>query len=271
MSIKLTAEQIKTFHQMGFLVIENVFNPAEIEIMRAGFDDLQRQIDIVKDKIKNAAEDKIKHVEHNAAFTFEKSSDNSDYVLRHLAGCTALNKDLKHFGQDQRLVNLAAQLLGSDTVDHLINQAHFKLPGTAVKFAWHQDIEFRGFKRGQFKNLNGTGSYVQIAIPLDDMTAENGPLGFIPNSGQSEHYSHYSNENQYAGIADEVIDNLPKPVYPLAKTGGILLFGPFTIHGSTANLSKNSRRIFINGFAYPDANTMDYAGHKHGMTRLNKS
>lgn len=126
MTNKLTAEQIKTFHEVGFLIIENVFTPTEIELMQAGFDDLQRQINIVKTKIKDASENKIKYIEHNAIFSFEKSSANNDYVLRHLAGCTALNKDLKHFGQDQRLVNFAAQLLGSDGVDHLINQAHFQ-------------------------------------------------------------------------------------------------------------------------------------------------
>ena len=125
MCIKLTEKQINTFHKVGFLVVENIFTAEEIDIMRLGFDDLQKQVNTVKSKLNNSSKSKIKYVENNAAFTFEKDSQGDEFVLRHLAGCTAINQDLKYFGQDPRLVNLAAKLLGSSEVDHLINQAQY--------------------------------------------------------------------------------------------------------------------------------------------------
>jgi hypothetical protein len=44
------------------------------------------------------------------------------------------------------------------------------------------------------------------------------------------------------------------------------VFGPFTIHRSLPNRSSTPRRIFINGFASPGANSRVYPGEGAGRT-----
>jgi hypothetical protein len=44
----------------------------------------------------------------------------------------------------------------------------------------------------------------------------------------------------------------------------VLFFGPYAVHGSTSNESKYSRRVLINGYAYPGANGRVYPGEGSG-------
>jgi hypothetical protein len=48
------------------------------------------------------------------------------------------------------------------------------------------------------------------------------------------------------------------------KSGSVLLFGPYAVHGSTANTSSQPRRVLINGYAYPGANGRVYPGEGSG-------
>ena len=91
------------------------------------------------------------------------------------------------YGKDHRLLGMASQLLGSNEMNQLINQAHFKIPGDNVAFPWHQDSENRGYGKPGWKDVNGRGSFVQQAIAIDDVTEENGPLKFIPGSCKLGH------------------------------------------------------------------------------------
>jgi len=49
-----------------------------------------------------------------------------------------------------------------------------------------------------------------------------------------------------------------------AKAGSVLFFGPYTVHASFENNSNASRRVFINGYAYPGANHFKYPGKDSG-------
>ena len=48
------------------------------------------------------------------------------------------------------------------------------------------------------------------------------------------------------------------------RAGSVLLFGPYSVHGSQPNTSPRPRRTFINGFAYPGANARIYPGEGAG-------
>jgi ectoine hydroxylase-related dioxygenase (phytanoyl-CoA dioxygenase family) len=48
------------------------------------------------------------------------------------------------------------------------------------------------------------------------------------------------------------------------SAGSVLLFGPYSVHGSQPNTSARPRRTFINGYAYPGANARIYPGEGAG-------
>ena len=47
-------------------------------------------------------------------------------------------------------------------------------------------------------------------------------------------------------------------------SGGLFLIHPYTIHGSGENNSDRPRRLFLNGFAFPGANSRKYPGEGSG-------
>ena len=240
-TFEVTQEMVDTFYEQGFVRINQVFTPQEMDEIDAAFERLYATAEKIAQPREGA------HVSHGGSkFTYGK---DNDYV-RHIAYCGNVEPVLLKFGRDERLLAIASAILGSREVDQLINQAHYKRPGSGVAFDWHQDIMHRGITRGAFQDVDGKGSYVQIALAVDDATENNGPLEFIPGS----------NKLGFLGEKPGEKADTTGRVAPLIKRGDVAAFGPYTIHGSVANLSDKSRRVFINGFAYPGANlrTFDF-------------
>lgn len=235
-----TVSVLDEFVQIGFVVFEQVFTPDEMQQIDDAFESLYATSQIVA-----ATPGRGASVTHNGArFSYAAGSDH----VRHVAMCGNVEPDLMRFGRDQRLLKIAAQLLGTGEMDQLINQAHYKRPGSNVVFDWHQDAQHRGMAQSHFTDLNGRGSYAQLLLAVDDSTSENGGLQFIPGT---------SRLGLLAGKVEEQV-NLATAVTPTLRRGDVVAFGPYTVHGSQANRSDRSRRVFINGFAQPGANRRDY-------------
>ena len=142
------------------------------------------------------------------------------------------------------------------------NQIHFKFPNDGVSFPFHQDSLHRGYGSSNWRDVNGKGSYVQMVMAIDEVTLENGPMLFIPGSCQSGHLNlPYDESIQTVSPHFDTKDAVPA----LMRPGSVALFGPYVIHGSVPNESQQPRRVFINGFAYPGANSRDYPGEGSGM------
>jgi hypothetical protein len=238
----LTLAQRDAFYRDGFVIAEQLFTPAEVAIMAAAFDRAHAAGE--------AAAAALPAGQYNlelrgARVSYEPGPDQRPAGIRHISMVGNLEPELLRLGGDPRLLDLALPLLGSPAARQMINQAHYKRPGTGVAFAWHQDSRHRGVDSGRFVDVNGRGSYVQIAIALDAATPDNGPLSFIQGSPALGHLDH-------GGIPPAKLD-LARQVTPLLRAGDAVLFGPYTIHGSQANTSPRWRRVFINGFAHPDA------------------
>ena len=79
---------------------------------------------------------------------------------------------------DTRFAELLEPLIGRN-LKQIINQIHWKAPGSLGDFAWHQDSKSRR-PASAFRNL--ADSYVQTGLALDPHTPESGCLRFIPGS-----------------------------------------------------------------------------------------
>jgi ectoine hydroxylase-related dioxygenase (phytanoyl-CoA dioxygenase family) len=232
----VSPKQVEEFYTQGFTYIPQVFTPEEMNEIDAATERLHQMAEQVALQPREG-----ELVEHKGSrITYGK---NNNFV-RHIAYCGNAEPAMLNVGRDPRILEIAATILESREFDHMINQVHYKRPGSAVVFDWHQDIAHRGIQKGGFKDVDGRGSYVQILLAIDDSTPENGPLEFIPGS----------NKLGYLGENVTSKADISTRVAPLLKRGDIVAFGPYTIHGSEANLSNKSRRVFINGFAYPGAN-----------------
>ncbi|HEX3500529.1 MAG TPA: phytanoyl-CoA dioxygenase family protein [Stellaceae bacterium] len=150
---------------------------------------------------------------------------------------------------DARLFALLQPLLGDD-IKQIINQLHWKRPGAAGEFAFHQDVRFRR-PREAYRNL--AQSFVQTGIAIDRHDAASGAMRIYPAS-------HNLGEVDLA-ISGRVMDgtmadaSLHRAGLDPAKLidldlapGDVALWNPFTIHGSGSNVSTHDRRFYLNGY-----------------------
>jgi len=159
-------------------------------------------------------------------------------------------------GRDARLTSIVGQLLGSATAVQLLNQLHAKYPNDGLEFEPHQDSEHRRYGTPEWRDLDGRGSYVQTVVAIDDTTPENGPLVFYPRSGRRGHLDPATVRRRYRD----------RPGIPaLLKAGSAAFFGPYVVHRSAENRGAAPRRIAINGFALPGANSRPYFGAGTGV------
>lgn len=260
MTRMLTDEQFAQFHEQGFLRIDSVFTPEEMDELDGACDRVYNIAEqLVADNTVNAQ--KPQSIYEGSKFTYQFQGD--DWAVRHVAMCGQCEPIFDQYGKDQRLVQIAGELLQIDRVEQQINQIHYKKPGSAVAFKWHQDAQHRGIERGTWDDIDGKGSYIQIAIAIDDVTNESGPLGFVPGSNQHGYLGALYDGDDF--ICDKV--DLSEAVFPLLKRGDIVAFGSYTVHGSKSNVGDTFRRTFINGFAYPGASKKDPSKRLSGEGR----
>jgi ectoine hydroxylase-related dioxygenase (phytanoyl-CoA dioxygenase family) len=94
-------------------------------------------------------------------------------------------------------------------------------------------------------------------VAIDDTTPENGPLIFYPGTGRRGHLDPAEVRSSFRGR--------PPGTPALLKAGSAAFFGPYVVHRSEENRGSAPRRIAINGFALPGANSRDYFGSGTGV------
>lgn len=250
----LDARELDEFFDTGWIRREALFDMHEVEQMRTCFDNLERL----------AAELTTTGLHHGSHFVVGEKDGLQ--VVKRVVWAGGSQPYLLQIGADQRLTGPTSQLLRSNTMEQLLNQAHFKRPGDGVVFGWHQDIQHRDKGPGTWDDVNGSGSFVQTLIVLDEMTADSGPLMFVPGSskwGRVDFGDHDYDDLQYSPKKPPQFRN-EDAVTVLAQPGDVLFFGPYTAHASFENKSRHYRRVLINGYASPGANHRVYPGDGAG-------
>jgi hypothetical protein len=150
---------------------------------------------------------------------------------------------------DPRFAALLAPLLGPD-IKQIINQLHWKAPGSLGDFAWHQDSRFRK-PDAAYRNL-GT-SYVQTGLAIDPHNPASGGMRFVPGShlrGPLELDT--SGEVLGSALEDAALAtaglSAADVVELVLEPGDLALWSPYLVHGSGANRSDHRRRLYINGY-----------------------
>jgi hypothetical protein len=252
----LTREQVAEFEDVGLIVIPGLFSTDEVERMCRCFDRLEEMAS------------GLSATGMLDGSYFVLGEKDGQQVIKRVVWAGGSQPYLLQIGEDERLTKPASQLLGSDTLEQLLSQAHFKRPHDGVIFGWHQDIQHRDKGNGTWSDVNGRGSFVQTLIALDDMTDDSGPLSFIPGStrwGRVDFGDHdYDKPDYQTKRPPEFREEDAVTVH--AKAGDTLFFGPYTAHASFENTSDRYRRVFINGYAYPGANKREYPGDGAGRT-----
>ena len=223
----------------GYAVVRGFFSAAEVDEIGAALDQLYAE-----------------GVEHgrcfrhgNLFYNVAREQDGSEPLVRMVQWPSYHQPVLNAVRVDTRFVDLLEPLIGRD-LKQIINQVHWKAPGSLGDFAWHQDSRFRRPAEA-FRNL-GT-AYVQTGLAIDPHTPESGCMRIVPRTHlQGELNMDCSKKALGTAMTDdalEAIGALSEDVIDLLlEPGDLALWSPYLVHGSGKNISDHKRRLYINGY-----------------------
>ncbi len=158
---------LERYLQDGYAVLRNVFRPDEVAEMAAAFD-----------RVRAEARRQPRSDRHGNVH-FRVAGDGAAGRLLGFVQWPAYCEPARdRVRLDRRFAAMLAPLIGGD-LKQIINQLHWKPPGAAAEFGWHQDIRFR---RPRHAYRAPALSYVQTGIAVDAHSAENGAMTVIPGS-----------------------------------------------------------------------------------------
>jgi ectoine hydroxylase-related dioxygenase (phytanoyl-CoA dioxygenase family) len=252
MSYELSQSAIRQFYDGGYLLVEGLYTRDEVEELAAAAERLRAVGSEIAEGIALSEDGGEVKVEH-AGSQFVIGANRRVLRIVWAGGCEPAFLDA---GRDPRLTSIVGQLFGSDSAVHLLNQLHAKYPHDGLEFEPHQDSEHRRYGTPEWRDVYGRGSYIQTVVAIDDTTPDNGPLIFYPGSGRQGHLDPASVRSDFQGRSG---------IPALLKAGSAAFFGPYVVHRSEENRGGAPRRISINGFALPGANSREYFGSGTGV------
>jgi ectoine hydroxylase-related dioxygenase (phytanoyl-CoA dioxygenase family) len=221
----------------GYAIVRAFFTPQEVAAIGADIDAVQAE-----------------GVAHGRSFRhgnlFYKIAEGALGPLVQMVQWPAYHRPaLDAVRLDPRFAALLAPLIGRD-VKQIINQIHWKAPGAAGDFAWHQDSRFR-VPADCYRNLGA--AYVQTGLAIDPHRPESGGMSFVPRSHlhgdldldtDSDVLGNAMSDSALERVGLSAADAIRLVLDP----GDLVLWNPYLVHGSGPNRSDHARRFYINGY-----------------------
>jgi len=148
-----------------------------------------------------------------------------------------------------RFAELLDPLIGGN-LKQIINQVHWKAPGSLGDFAWHQDSRSRR-PPPAYRNL--ASAYVQTGLAIDPHGPNSGGMRFIPRSHlRGDLHMDCSAHSLGTAMNDKGLEAIgfsnADVVDLILDPGDLALWSPYLVHGSGTNRSSHKRRFYINGY-----------------------
>ncbi|HEY8594347.1 MAG TPA: ectoine hydroxylase [Devosiaceae bacterium] len=224
----LTRAQIDSFERQGFLVLRNLFSPAEIAALREE-----------SFRLRSGESD----LDPEAVITEPGSGD-----IRTVFQLELQSKVFNRLASDRRLAGVARFLLDDEVYIHQ-SRLNYKPGFTGKEFYWHSDFETWHAEDGMPRMRA-----LSASVLLTDNDALNGPLMLIPRSqnmfiscaGETPEDNYKSSlKAQKVGVpSDESLTRLAQLhgiEYAAGDAGTVILFDCNVMHGSNGNITPFPR------------------------------
>lgn len=203
---RLTAQQIASYNESGYVMPLQAFTPDEAERNRAYFDDLLGKVQRAR-------------------------SDLDSYSINGFHTCCA---GLYDIAMNPIILDHVQDLIGPDVICW---GSHFfcKLAHDPRKVAWHQDASYWPFTPART---------VTVWLAIDDADRENSAMKFLPGTHRHGHLKWRQVAKDDPAVLNQEIENaaqLGEPVYDVLKAGQFSLHADMLAHGSDPNSSDRRR------------------------------
>ena len=224
----LSKEQVEHYERHGYLVLEDMFDAAELDALQ----------------------------DETRCLLADPSSLDSDTIVterggdevRSIFAIHEQSKLMARLAADERLAGIAAFLLGDSVYVHQ-SRLNYKPGFKGKEFFWHSDFETWHTEDGMPRMRA-----LSMSVLLAENTPDNGPLMVIPGSHRTyvtcigetpeDHYRMSLKKQEY-GVPDElslaILAHKHGIVAPTGKPGTVILFDCNTMHGSNGNITPFPR------------------------------
>lgn len=231
-------EYVAAYLRDGYAIVRGVFASDETEAIAAAADQIYAE---------GVAHGRS--FRHGNLFYNVASSPGGEPLVRMVQWPSYHQPVLNAVRLDVRIAQLLEPLIGRD-LKQIINQMHWKAPGTLGDFAWHQDSRSRR-PASAYRKL--ASSYVQTGLAVDPHKPEAGGMRFIPGSHlrgdlgmdcTKKALGTAMNDKTLEAVGFSAADAVDLVLEP----GDLALWSPYLVHGSGTNRSEHRRRFYINGY-----------------------
>ncbi len=232
-------DAVTRYRRDGYAIIRGLFAPDEVAAIGASVDRLHAEAVAHGRSFRHG----------NLFYRMAAGEGGAAPVVQMVQWPSYHMPELDAVRRDPRWAALLAPLIGGD-IKQIINQLHWKKPGSKGDFAWHQDSQFRK-PEAAYRNLSD--AYVQTGLAIDPHTRDSGCLRFIPRSHlKGELALDYSSDVLGRSMDDEALAavglSANDVIDVLLEPGDVALWNSYMVHGSGTNRSDHQRRLFINGY-----------------------
>ncbi len=241
---RLTAMEIASYRENGFVVLDGIFDEDEVRRWREALDVALA-----------ARRSRLPLHEREYGSFFQDVDDYYDKVFTQKINLWMTSDAVRELVLDERLGAMAAELARVDGVRIWLDQALVK-EAYANPTAFHIDAPFWSFHSDEA---------LTFWIALSDATLQNGCLCYIPGSQKLKRFDNAEIGKDLGSLFDvypewREIEPVPCPV----RAGGVVVHNGLTAHGAGANMTPNRR--FAMTIAYmPDGSTFN--GQQDVLTR----
>jgi len=226
--MKLTQEQLTEFDREGYLFLPDVFDSAEVGVLQQAADDVY-------------------------ALDRKEVWRESSGAPRTAFAAHTYNEAFRRLGRHPRLVDPVMQIVDGPVYMHQY-KVNAKAAFDGEVWQWHQDF-------GTWHRDDGMPEprAMNIALFVDDVTAANGPLIFIPRSHTEgvQQAGHDLETTSYPlwTLDRENVTRLAEAggtVAPTGPAGSMIMFHSNLVHASPPNISPFGRTIVYLSLCHVD-------------------
>jgi hypothetical protein len=232
---RLSLDEIARFYRDGFLSLDRLTTPDDLERVRELLDGLFDRFDELP---KNLAFDLGDVKLHSGTQRTPQINNATQFEPRLLETLTFRNA-----------LAVARQLLG-ESVNFSFDHTIYKPAGSAKEVPWHQDLAYG-------RNPNAICFNANFWVPLQEATVENGCMQFIPHSHWGNLLPHQpigGDPRVHTLEVKDPIDARAAVACPLPAGGATIQHGK-TLHYTGPNRTDKPRRAWILNFGAHVENT----------------
>ncbi len=232
-------ELVEAYRARGFIVVDDIYTPAEIERMREIISEFEQSARGLAD--------------HSNVIDLEPTHTPEAPRVRRIKEPFKNHPYFNQMARHPRLIAALTRLIGPNLRLHG-SKINLKSATFGSPVEWHQDWAF-------YPHTND--DVLAVGVMIDDMTPDNGPMLMIPGSHTGPTYDHHQ-DGRFIGAMDPAACGLDfaNAEMVTGKAGACSFHHVRAVHGSGQNTSGRDRRLLLYQVAAADA--WDIRGNREG-------